>query len=182
MTGRWSPEDIQTVKAMYLDGKTYGEITKAIGKDYTRRAISGAVRRLRQSEAFEAFPNRICDRTAKMTEIRMANKKVREETAKKPPNRHIDSPLGHEPFRFENGDFVTLETVSDKFCRRPIGDPSKPDFHYCGLAPKEGSSYCALCHSVLMVPVKHGATISAKNKEMVAHNMRATGLIRAFGG
>jgi len=37
---------------------------------------------------------------------------------------------------------VTTLTLSSRTCRWPIGDPAKPDFHYCGEPPQSGRVYC----------------------------------------
>jgi GcrA cell cycle regulator len=39
---------------------------------------------------------------------------------------------------------VTTLTLSSRTCRWPIGDPSKPDFHYCGELPQSGRVYCGM--------------------------------------
>ncbi|SRR6266446_257910 len=37
---------------------------------------------------------------------------------------------------------VTTMTLTDDTCKWPIGDPAKPDFHYCGQLPQNGRPYC----------------------------------------
>lgn len=180
MTGRWSPEDIETCRDMYLAGKTYGEIAKVIGKGYTRRAISGAVHRLKESGGITDSPNRTTDKTAKMTLVRMENKKVREETAKKPPSRFD---LTGESIIPLAGIGLSLEAVSSRNeCRYPYGSPNEDGFHFCGLPIDGDSSYCSQHSKICHVPQKPGARISEQDKALIAANARASGLNRAFGG
>lgn len=175
MSKKWADADIETVRTMYLAGASYAAITKAVGKGYTRRAISGVVHRLK-------LPKRECWQTQKMTLVRMDKKREREaHNARKPPLRLVDAIIAHEPFQFPNGEFVTMETVSDKTCRMPIGDPADADFRYCGHPPKDGSSYCEPCHTRAHQPLKQGATISQQDKALVAANARKSGLDRMFG-
>ena len=44
--------------------------------------------------------------------------------------------------RLPNGKFVTTLTLSSGTCRWPIGDPTEPDFHYCGEPPDSTGPYC----------------------------------------
>ena len=37
---------------------------------------------------------------------------------------------------------VTTETLTSSTCRWPIGDPTAPDFHYCGERPQPSGVYC----------------------------------------
>ncbi len=63
--------------------------------------------------------------------------------APKPPPAPPEKPKPLEPpMVLESGAFVTLETVSDRACRWPIGDPHDREFHFCGNAPKAGKPYC----------------------------------------
>lgn len=47
-----------------------------------------------------------------------------------------------EPLTFEDGSHVTVETVNDRTCRWPVGDPNDEHFHFCGRSPKTHSPYC----------------------------------------
>jgi GcrA cell cycle regulator len=44
--------------------------------------------------------------------------------------------------RLPNGGFVTTLTLSNDTCRWPIGNPTEPDFHYCGERPDSTGPYC----------------------------------------
>ena len=58
-----------------------------------------------------------------------------------------------EPFRFDDGALVTLETITKRgMCKYPIGDPTSKDFHLCGNAQKEHSPYCEFHHARCYVP------------------------------
>jgi GcrA cell cycle regulator len=40
------------------------------------------------------------------------------------------------------GKVVTTLTLTSATCRWPFGDPTAPDFHYCGELPQAGGIYC----------------------------------------
>ena len=39
---------------------------------------------------------------------------------------------------------TTLENLTDKTCRWPIGHPNEKDFYFCGRTPMEDRVYCKL--------------------------------------
>lgn len=67
------------------------------------------------------------------------------------------------PLYLEDGGVVTLENVSSRMCRFPIGDPCSEAFKLCGHPPKTGSSYCADHHRVCYMP-----TMPHRRKDYVA--------------
>jgi GcrA cell cycle regulator len=40
------------------------------------------------------------------------------------------------------GGHITIQQLSDKTCRWPIGDPGTDGFCFCGHSPKANSVYC----------------------------------------
>jgi GcrA cell cycle regulator len=40
------------------------------------------------------------------------------------------------------GKLITTLTLTSDTCRWPVGDPTAPDFHYCGELPQAGGNYC----------------------------------------
>lgn len=51
-------------------------------------------------------------------------------------------PAAIAPRKLANGKFVTTETLTNRTCKWPFGDPAQPGFHYCGQAPRLGQPYC----------------------------------------
>jgi hypothetical protein len=43
---------------------------------------------------------------------------------------------------------ITTATLSSRTCRWPVGDPARPDFHYCGDLPTSGRVYCSTHESM----------------------------------
>jgi GcrA cell cycle regulator len=52
------------------------------------------------------------------------------------------NPVHEKPVRRIVARKVTTATLTHRTCRWPIGDPTDPDFHYCGKSPQSGSPYC----------------------------------------
>jgi GcrA cell cycle regulator len=50
---------------------------------------------------------------------------------------------------------AALEDLDDNACRWPIGDPSEPDFSFCGAPAANGRSYC--CNHLVQAFTKDGA-------------------------
>ena len=37
---------------------------------------------------------------------------------------------------------LSIEMLTEKTCKWPIGDPTEDDFHFCGHDSNEGAPYC----------------------------------------
>jgi GcrA cell cycle regulator len=48
---------------------------------------------------------------------------------------------------------ITTLNLSSRTCKWPIGDPARPDFHYCGEPPRPGRVYCGTHDSMSYQPV-----------------------------
>ena len=57
------------------------------------------------------------------------------------PSDHMPLP---EKFvrKAAKGNLTTTMTLTSDTCKWPIGDPTAPDFHYCGQLPLNGRPYC----------------------------------------
>lgn len=78
---------------------------------------------------------------------------VRERVPKlpKPKPAPVEEVLPQTPFLI-NGAPVTLENITDKMCRYPVGDPQKIDFQYCGHERHGKSRYCEAHHTICNRP------------------------------
>ena len=54
---------------------------------------------------------------------------------------------------FEAEKPTTLENLTDKTCRWPIGHPNEKDFYFCGRTPMEDRVYCKL-HVYMLINLK----------------------------
>lgn len=62
----------------------------------------------------------------------------------------------------------TVETLEESSCRWPIGDPVKPEFHFCGADRVEGLPYCSKHCAVAYV------TPTLKKRELEREGVRET--------
>jgi GcrA cell cycle regulator len=47
-----------------------------------------------------------------------------------------------EPLKFEDGKAANVLTLNESMCKFPIGDPTDPDFAFCGRG-SSGGPYCS---------------------------------------
>jgi len=53
----------------------------------------------------------------------------------------------------------TVATLLADDCRWPFGDPTSPDFHFCGKRKRDGSSYCELHMRQAFQPARPRAVV-----------------------
>ena len=46
------------------------------------------------------------------------------------------------PIKKQEQKLATLHMLTERMCKWPIGDPKKPDFHFCGKAVDVAVTYC----------------------------------------
>jgi len=126
----WTDERVAELKQLWGEGLSASQIARALG-GVTRNGVIGKIHRL--GLAGRAGPRRTYEQSGT--------------GAPKPP----PPPEAPQPLVLENGQHVTTITLTHRMCRYPLGDPALPDFHYCGVAHKEGSPYCAYHHHVCFV-------------------------------
>lgn len=136
----WTDERVEMLTKLWSEGLSASQIAKKLG-GVTRNAVIGKVHRLGLSG--RATPSRPPRRAVSISRPRPAvrpPKPAGAPAAKRPAVAPIRQPVNPAPL--PNGDFATVLTLSDHICRWPIGDPSDPDFRFCGRKAKPGSPYC----------------------------------------
>lgn len=123
----WTDERVEMLKKLWADGLSASQIARTMG-GVTRNAVIGKVHRLGLSGRATATRS---ERPRRVT--------VPKPIAKPVPARPI---FVEEPLRLENGDFVTMMTISDRMCKWPIGDPARDEFRFCGRKSSDGHPYC----------------------------------------
>lgn len=127
----WNEDSIERLKALWASGKSCSQIACHF-PNASRSAVIGKVHRL----------GMVAQEARKRVTIGVGP--VVTPKARKPaPTPPAAALVILEPLVLENGAFVTMETVSNRTCRWPIGDPLHKDFHFCGNAPqKVGKPFC----------------------------------------
>jgi GcrA cell cycle regulator len=149
---------VELLKKLWADGLSASQIAAEIG-GISRNSVIGKVHRLglagRAKRPAMAMPRRRNRRPRRET-MRIARPAVHGNTtlasihAFEPAPRpepeviEITIPIGQR--------CSTLE-LSDGKCRWPIGDPSTPDFFFCGGKTIEGLPYCGYHARIAYQPV-----------------------------
>ncbi len=141
----WTVERIDTLKKLWADGQSAAFIATKLG-EVTRNAVIGKAhrlglagrattsRRLRSSRTESPIPRRAhARRIRKSPSLLPAQSRTRNATAKS-----VLPELGPAPEIP-----VTVQTLTERVCHWPRGDPKIPGFHFCG-PPKARASvpYC----------------------------------------
>ena len=137
----WTDERVELLKKLWADGLSASQIAAELG-GITRNAVIGKVHRLGLSgRAKSPSSNAPRPRKARSSNhmIRVQRPQVRGNTA-----LAYDYEVEAEPEMLEipMEQRKTLLQLSEKSCHWPVGDPSTPDFFFCGGENAEDKPYC----------------------------------------
>lgn len=150
----WSDERVEILKKLWVDGLSASQIAKQLG-GVTRNAVIGKVHRL--GLAGRATPSRPIKRVVRVrpsvvaapiaTEITEVKEKIETKEAQTPPP--ITKSSTHETLvrvnnqaRRQNGGNIGVLDLLPTMCKWPIGDPTDPDFGFCGSKIHGSWPYC----------------------------------------
>lgn len=133
----WTEERVAQLRKLWAEGLSASQIAKQLG-GVTRNAVIGKVHRL--GLAGRATPSRPTKRP-----VRTARPRVIGPTAPRmrPPTSNLPTVVipDLEPLKLENGKAASVLTLNETMCKFPIGDPTDPDFAFCGRGASCGP-YC----------------------------------------
>ncbi|NBJ12886.1 GcrA family cell cycle regulator [Microvirga arsenatis] len=160
----WTDERVELLKKLWTDGLSASQIAAELG-NVTRNAVIGKVHRLGLSgRAKDAKPAAAAAaRPRKATRAPSA-------PAPLPPQPHpgnvVIAPVPLQPVTKEPEVFVAEEDVAipmservtimdlrESMCRWPMGDPTKPEFRFCGARSITGLPYCTHHARIAYQPV-----------------------------
>lgn len=142
----WSDERVELLRRLWEDGLSASQIATQLGS-VTRNAVIGKVHRLglsgrvKSAETPGVAPRKIGRETEPEAEMPVA---VVAETDGSPA-RFEGAPAAPTlvaPVSLSITRRVTIMDLRESMCRWPIGDPTSPDFHYCGDRAITGLPYC----------------------------------------
>ena len=128
----WNLEKEEKLKKLWGKGNTASEIAQIIG-GVTRNAVIGKAHRLNLATK-SAFQN-VKKSKEERKSLASGDKKVSIKS-------RFKSILLDKNFEPENP--KTLEELTEKTCKWPIGHPNEESFYFCGRSPIKGYSYCRL--------------------------------------
>ena len=133
----WTEEKTEQLKKLWAEGHTASQIARMLGEDISRNAVIGKAHRLN-------LAGRTQSRMISSPRINNNQYQPKKGTIQ----RKIRRPRGlraiviEKDFELENP--TTLENLTDKTCRWPIGHPDEKDFYFCGRSPMDERIYCKL--------------------------------------
>ena len=137
----WTDERVELLKKLWADGLSASQIAAELG-GITRNAVIGKVHRLGLSGRAKS-PSSTSPRPRKARSsghmIRVQRPSVRGNTS-----LAYDYQVEAEPEMLEipREQRKTLLQLSEKTCHWPVGDPSGPDFFFCGGDTADDKPYC----------------------------------------
>jgi GcrA cell cycle regulator len=158
----WTDERVELLKKLWTDGLSASQIAAELG-NVTRNAVIGKVHRL-------GLSGRAKDVKATSAAPR-ARKATRAPSAPAPiaPQAHSNvvlAPVPLQPVRQEPtvmveeddmaipmSERVTIMDLRESMCRWPMGDPTKPEFRFCGARSITGLPYCTHHARIAYQPV-----------------------------
>ena len=152
----WTDERVEQLRQHWIDGKSASQIALLLGHGLTRNAVIGKVHRLglcrpRQVAELIRFAS-----SPIVPAERAPGRRAAPRPRSAPPDgsgrdgagggRRKRRPAA-EPQVFEGVVLpmslrVTIIELKEAMCRWPLGDPTSPDFRYCG-SPTASGPYCA---------------------------------------
>ncbi len=143
----WTNERVDTLKKLWNDGHSASAIAATLG-EVTRNGVIGKVHRLGLAGRASGSSRPRSPRATSLFPHRPRARRIR-----KPPSSPL--PAAHrlrslpltKPMPRELGPSpettVTVETLTERSCRWPEGDPKRAGFHFCGRIKDEMQGpYC----------------------------------------
>ena len=147
----WTDERVESLKKLWLDGHSASQIAAELGHGITRNAVIGKVHRLGLSGR---------DKAAAAPQPRNRAPSVSKPAERLQPSRTMPPVRGNTALALDTfvapqrqlksaddvvvpiSERVTIMELKEAMCRWPLGDPSTPEFRFCGTKAGPGSTYC----------------------------------------
>jgi GcrA cell cycle regulator len=150
----WSDDRVEQLKKLWEAGLSASQIAAELG-NVTRNAVIGKVHRLglsgRAKSPSTAAPRQRKARPAQM--MRVSRPMARGNTALA---QAFEVELEPDPIAYDNvvpmSQRLTLLELNEATCHWPVGDPSSPEFFFCGGKSLAGLPYCAYHSRVAYQP------------------------------
>ena len=154
----WTNEKVEKLKALWSKGHTASQIAQILG-DTTRNAVIGKAHRLNleaRAPSKQTSSNQVNNKSNIKTSKRSAQPMSRKQKFK--------SILLDKNFEKENP--KTLEELTEKTCKWPIGHPNEETFYFCGRKPETDFPYCKLHVLYAFQPKGQKEDLIDKNDEI----------------
>lgn len=145
----WTEERIERLKELWGEGLSASQIAAELGGDVSRNAVLGKAHRLglAQGEGKGASTRRPRKPTrppepAPVIETSPENNPEPARMILTQPTAEAAEPPLQRDVVVPRSEGVTIMELRGAMCRWPLGDPTTPEFRYCGAQAVEGLPYC----------------------------------------
>jgi GcrA cell cycle regulator len=145
----WTDERVELLRKLWQDGLSASQIAGELGSGITRNAVIGKVHRLGMSGRVKP-PSAATARPRPPKPVRPAGAAMMRPLTTRGNTALAAAPLAAELPRVrreENvipiSECVTITDLREHMCRWPLGDPTSPEFRFCGARTSDVGPYCA---------------------------------------
>ena len=151
----WTEERVERLKKLWSDGLSASQIAAELGGGVTRNAVIGKVHRLGLSGRGKPTgtgtprPRKAAPRTpsAPTTFDQLRRRTATALAPARAPLADAEAEVAYRPLPVEEvvipmSERVTIMELRDSMCRWPLGDPSTPEFRFCGARAGTAGPYC----------------------------------------
>jgi GcrA cell cycle regulator len=155
----WTDERVDLLRKLWNDGLSASQVAAELGGGITRNAVIGKIHRLGLAERAKA-PAAPRPRAPKpprsQSTARSHGHSVGNLALAFAPRAHVaPAPRLDEDVVIPMSERVTLMELRESMCRWPMGDPTTPEFRFCGgKAPAGAGPYCAYHARVAYQPIQ----------------------------
>lgn len=146
----WTDERVDLLRRLWEEGLSASQVASQLG-GVSRNAVIGKVHRLGLSGRTKSGADVDARRKPEL-DAEVAVSVVEAPTISEPPAivSHrpapnfplVPPPAAPEPVALAVSERVTIMDLRESMCRWPMGDPTSPDFRFCGGRAITGLPYC----------------------------------------
>ncbi|AWM88243.1 GcrA family cell cycle regulator [Microvirga sp. 17 mud 1-3] len=158
----WTDERVELLKKLWADGLSASQIASELG-NVTRNAVIGKVHRLglsgRAKDKVAApaaqRPRKVARPPSTPTPIVPQNRNnvVIAPISRPPVAEEEPVTMAEDDIAIPMSERVTIMDLRESMCRWPMGDPTKPEFRFCGARSMAGLPYCGHHARIAYQPV-----------------------------
>ncbi|MGO8738570.1 GcrA family cell cycle regulator [Rhodoblastus sp.] len=144
----WTDERVEQLKKMWLDGLSASQIANELGEGISRNAVIGKVHRLGLSGRVKspapatARPRARSEGEPAASTAPVVHGNLAVAVAARPAPAPAPRPAAEEVV-VPISERVGIMDLRESMCRWPLGDPTTPEFRYCGARMQIGlGPYC----------------------------------------
>jgi GcrA cell cycle regulator len=143
----WTDERVDLLRKLWLDGLSASQIAAELSRGITRNAVIGKVHRLGLSGRVKAPAAATPRQRTRAPAPRPASPRTaapmsRGNLAVAFRPMEAPEPLPVEDVVIPMSEMVEIMDLRESMCRWPVGDPTTPEFRFCGSRTPAAGPYC----------------------------------------